>query len=220
MTWEVFYLICFIVGLVLSALSLLGGLGHIGHFLHIGGHVHVPHLPHGAVPHLPHGAVPHMPQGGGHLPNGMQGPHAPAAVPWWNGFSLMIFLCWFGAAGYVLTRHGSFVAMVVLVLSLIAGLTGGTMVFLFLAKVMLPHERELTADETAVAGVVGVVSSPIRADGVGEIIYEQMGARRSAPARSEDGVAIPKQEEVFVVRYEKGVAWVRRWEDSEQWTEQ
>jgi hypothetical protein len=65
-----------------------------------------------------------------------------------------------------------------------------------------------------------VVSSPIRADGVGEIIYEQMGARRSAPARSEDGVAIPKQEEVFVVRYEKGVAWVRRWEDSEQWTEQ
>ena len=85
--------------------------------------------------------------------------------------------------------------------------------FLFLAKVMLPHERELTADETAVAGVVGVVSSPIRADGVGEIIYEQMGARRSAPARSEDGVAIPKQEEVFVVRYEKGVAWVRRWED-------
>jgi membrane protein implicated in regulation of membrane protease activity len=214
MTWEVFYLICFIVGLVLSALSLLGGLGHIGHFLHIGGHVHVPHLPHGAVPHLPHGAVPHMPQGGGHLPNGMQGPHAPAAVPWWNGFSLMIFLCWFGAAGYLLTRHGSFVAMVVLVLSLIAGLTGGTIVFLFLAKVMLPHERELTSDETAVAGVVGVVSSPIRADGVGEIIYEQMGARRSAPARSEDGVAIPKQEEVYVVRYEKGVAWVRRWEDA------
>ena len=215
MTWEVFYLICFIVGLVLSALSLLGGLGHIGHFGHIGGQVHVPdmHLPHGGVPHLPHGAVPHMPQGGGHLPDGMLGPHAPAAVPWWNGFSLMIFLCWFGAAGYVLTRHGSFVAMVVLVLSLIAGLTGGTIVFLFLAKVMLPHERELTADETAVAGVVGIVSSPIRADGVGEIIYEQMGARRSAPARSEDGVAIPKQEEVYVVRYEKGVAWVRRWDE-------
>jgi hypothetical protein len=204
MTWEVFYLICFIVGLVLSALSLLGGLGHIGHFGHIGGHVHVPHLPHGGAPHLPHGA---------HLPHGVHAPHAPAAVPWWNSFSLMIFLCWFGAAGYVLTRHGSFVAMVVLVFSLIAGLTGGTIVFLFLAKVMLPHERELTADETAVAGVVGVVSSPIRADGVGEILYEQMGARRSAPARSEDGVAIAKQEEVYVVRYEKGVAWVRRWED-------
>ena len=41
---------------------------------------------------------------------------------------------------------------------------------------------------------------------------------RSAPARSEDGIAIPKEEEVFVVRYEKGVAYVRRWEDgSGQW---
>ncbi len=159
MTWEVFYLICFIVGLVLSALSLLGGLGHIGHFGHIGGHVHVPHLPHGGAPHTAAWRAL--------APGGACASCAGLAVPWWNSFSLMIFLCWFGAAGYVLTRHGSFVAMVVLVFSLIAGLTGGTIVFLFLAKVMLPHERELTADETAVAGVVGVVSSPIRADGRG-----------------------------------------------------
>jgi hypothetical protein len=48
-----------------------------------------------------------------------------------------------------------------------------------------------------------------------------MGARHSAPARSDDGIAIQKQEEVFVVRYEKGVAYVRRWEDAleEQGTE-
>jgi hypothetical protein len=36
---------------------------------------------------------------------------------------------------------------------------------------------------------------------------------RSAPARSEDGTAIARQEEVFVVRYERGIAYVRRWED-------
>jgi hypothetical protein len=40
MTWESFYLVCFLVGLLLSALSLLGGLGHIGW------HIHVPHAPH------------------------------------------------------------------------------------------------------------------------------------------------------------------------------
>ena len=168
MTWESFYLICFLVGLALSAVSLLGGMGHFG------GHVHLPHVGHVHVPHAVHTAGASHPSA--------SSARGGANVPWWNAFSLMIFLCWFGAAGYVLTRHGSFVAMVVLVLSLIAGLTGGTIVFLLLAKVMLPHERELTADETAVAGVVGVVSSPIRADGVGEIIYEQMGARRSAPA--------------------------------------
>ena len=41
----------------------------------------------------------------------------------------------------------------------------------------------------------------------------KMGALRSAFARSDDGEPIQKQEEVYVIRYEKGVAYVRRWED-------
>jgi len=102
---------------------------------------------------------------------------------------------------------------IVLVLASICGVVGGAIVFLFLTRVMLPHERELTAEETEVAGVVGRVSAPIRAEGIGEIVYEQLGARKFAPARSEDGTPFQKQEEVFVVRYEKGIAWVRRWED-------
>jgi len=197
MTWETFYLICFLVGLMLSALSLLGGMGHIGW------HIHVPHVP-GAA-HVPH--APHVGHAGAGAARGGPG------VPWWNGFSIMVFLCWFGAAGYLLTRYGGFVASVVLVLAGTCGVAGGAIVFLFLAKVLLPHERELTAEETAVTGVVGRVSAAIRPAGTGEIIYEQLGARRSAPARSEDGTPIQKQEEVFVVRYEKGIAYVRRWEE-------
>jgi membrane protein implicated in regulation of membrane protease activity len=196
MNWETFYLICFVVGLVLSLLTLLGGMGHISwHF----------HLPHGHVGHLPHA---------GHVAHGAGGRGSTSAtVPWWNAFSVMIFLCWFGAAGYLLTRYGSFVAAVVLVLSLLCGVIGGAIIFLFLVKVLLPHDRELTADETDVVGAVGRVSSPIRAGGTGEMVYEQLGAVRSAPARAENGEAIQKQEEVFVVRYEKGIAYVRRWTD-------
>jgi membrane protein implicated in regulation of membrane protease activity len=198
MTWETFYLICFLTGLMLSAVSLLGGMGHFG------GHIHLPH-----VGHLPHAG--HIPHSGA----GMRGPSGSgtATIPWWNAFSIMIFLCWFGAAGYLLTRYGSFVAAVVLVLASICGLAGGAIIFLFLARVLLPHERELTADETDVVGAVGRVSAAIRAGGTGEMIYEQLGALRSAPARSEDGEPIQKQEEVFVVRYEKGIAYVRRWQD-------
>jgi hypothetical protein len=203
MTWETFYFVCFLVGLFLSAFSLMGGMGHFG------GHIHLPHashLPHAA--HVPHGG--HLPQGAG---QGAGQGAARATVPWWNGFTIMIFLCWFGAAGYLLTRFGSFVAGVVIALAVVCGLAGGAIVFFFLTRVLLKHEHELTADETEVAGVVGLVSSPIRQGGTGEIVYEQLGARRSAPARSEDGVPIQKQEEVFVVRYEKGIAYVRRWED-------
>lgn len=199
MTWASFYLICFLVGLILSAFSLLGGMGHFGG----GGHVHLPHAPHVHIPHGANGA-----HGGG-------GPHGPATVPWWNAFSIMVFLCWFGATGYLLTRYGSFVAGVVVVLAGMCGLMGGAIIFLFLSRVLLPHEHELTADETEVVGAVGRVSSAIRAGGTGEIVYEQLGARHSAPARSEDGSPMPKEEEVFVVRYEKGIAYVRRWAEAE-----
>ncbi len=97
---DTFYLVCFLAGLMLSFVSLLGGMGHFG------GHVHAPHC------HLPHaGHVAHCRMadfsfcrcGAG---AGAAGPE----VPWWNAFSIMIFLCWFGAAGYLLTQYGSFVA--------------------------------------------------------------------------------------------------------------
>jgi hypothetical protein len=214
MTWESFYFICFLVGLFLSAFSLLGGMGRFG------GHFHLPHMPQvGHLPgaaHIPHG-VPHV----GHAAatgsaghgTGPAAARGSASVPWWNAFSLMIFLAWFGAAGYLMTRFGGFVAGVVLILAALCGVTGGAIVFFYLTKVLLAHEHELTAEETAVIGAVGRVSAPIREGGIGEIVYEQLGARCSAPARSEDGTAIRKQEEVFVVRYEKGVAYVRRWED-------
>ncbi|HEV2135808.1 MAG TPA: hypothetical protein VGR47_16340 [Terracidiphilus sp.] len=197
MTWEHFYLACFLFGLLFSALSLLGGMGRFG------GHVHLPHAAH--VPHVGH--VPHA--GGGSARGIARG----SSIPWWNTFSIMIFLCWFGAAGYLLTRHGQFVTAVVLVLAVACGLAGGAIVFLFLTKVMLPHEHELSADETAVVGVVGKVSCAIAARGTGEIVYEQLGARHAAPARSEDGGPIAREEEVFVVRYERGIAYVRRWEE-------
>jgi len=200
MTWETFYLICFLAGLLLSAVSLFGAMGHFGAQFHLPHSVHIPHIPQlGDLPHVTgaaHAATP-----------------GSAAIPWWNSFSILIFLCWFGAAGYLLTRHSSFLALIVLVISLVCGVAGGALVFLFLAKVMLPHEHELSADETAVVGAVGTVTCAIRKEGTGEIVYEQLGSRCSVPARSDDGSPIDRQDEVFVVRYEKGIAYVRRWEE-------
>jgi hypothetical protein len=198
--WEGFYFACFVAGLLLSIISLIGGMGHISW------HFHPPHVP-GAA-HLPHGVGHH-----GAVNSSAGRASGSTTIPWWNAFSIMIFLCWFGASGYLLTRYGTLVASMVFALAAVCGLVGGAVVFWFLTKVLLPHERELTADETAVAGAVGRVSAAIRAGGTGEILYEQLGARRSVPARSETGVQIPNGEEVFVVRYEHGIAYVRRWED-------
>jgi hypothetical protein len=190
------YLVCFLAGLMLSVVMLLGGMGHFAG--HVGGHMHIPHVPHGV--HVAHGPAGGAAQGA-------------VTMPWWNAFTITIFLCWFGAAGYLLTKYGSFVTGVVLLLASVAGVAGGAIIFLFLTRVLLPHEHELTAGETEIVGVVGHVASPIRAGGTGEIFYQQLGSLVSAPARSEDGIDLARQEEIFVVRYEKGIAYVRKFAD-------
>ncbi len=58
-------------------------------------------------------------------------------------------------------------------------------------------------------GVVARVTDEIRPDGgIGEIIFSQIGTRRSAAARSETGLPIPRGTEVVVLRYIRGVAFV------------
>ena len=54
--------------------------------------------------------------------------------------------------------------------------------------------------------MLATVNSPIREGRSGEIIYSHGRARKAATARSEDGKAIERGEEVVVIRYEKGLA--------------
>lgn len=196
MTLELFYLICFVLGLSLTVLAALGAFTHL-HFGHF--HFHFGHAAHAG--HAVHAA-------------------AKSGIGPINGFTIAAFLCWFGGCGFLLTRYGSFVGTFVLIFAVVAGLAGGALIFWFLTHVLLAHEHALTAADTEMLGVLGMVSSIIRPDGVGEIQFSQNGARRFAPARSEEGVAIPRDVEVVVMRYERGIAYVRPWEDvSSDWNE-
>lgn len=190
MHWETVYLTCFGIGLALSILACIGGLGHF-HF----GHFHFGHFAH------------HV-----HVPQGVGQPHAASGISPINGFTITAFLCWFGGTGYLLYHYRLFFGPLIVLVATAAGIAGAGMVFFFLVKVLLPHEHSMTPDETAVIGVVGRLSSGIRTGGTGEILYSQSGSRRAAPARSEDGVALAKDTEVIVLRYEKGIAFVRPWD--------
>ena len=130
-----------------------------------------------------------------------------------NFGTISAFLAWFGGAGYLFTRfHGGwFIAA--LAVAGVSGLAGAVVVFLFLAKVLLRHERPLDPEDYRMAGVLGHVTSGIRPNGMGEMMYTQDGARHSVAVRSEDGTAIAKGTEVVVTRYEKGIAFVRRWDE-------
>jgi membrane protein implicated in regulation of membrane protease activity len=209
-TWADFYLICFAVGFALSLVSFLAGSSHW--------HPHLPHLPFGHGPlaggHAggATGNAPvagHAPAGGGLAKGAVQG----TAVSPFNFATLTAFLAWFGGAGYLLARYSSVWTLAAMGLALLAGLIGATMVFLFLAKVLTSPEEAMDPADYEMVGVLGRTSLPIREGGTGEIIYSQAGTRRTCGARSEDGAVIGKGIEVVVTRYEKGIAYVKKWED-------
>jgi membrane protein implicated in regulation of membrane protease activity len=186
MNWESLYLICFVLGFAFAAISFLSGSLHL-HF----------HLPHGHV-HMGHGAVR-----GGH------GGHFPL----FNPLTLAVFLAWFGGTGYLLTRYQHVWMVAVLAIATIVGLVGASLVFLFVAKILMGHDYSLDPLDYEMVGVLGRVSSRIRNSGTGEILFEQEGARKACAARSENHEPLENGEEVVVTRYENGIAYVRRWDD-------
>ena len=123
------------------------------------------------------------------------------------------FLAWFGGAGFLVMRYSSLWVWLGLGIAIVSGLAGAAVVFWFVAKVLMASERDLDPADYDPIGALGRLSAVIRAGGTGEMIYSQQGSRRSIAARSEEGVAIPKGTEVVITRYEKGIAYVRRWDE-------
>jgi len=183
MTWADVYLVCFFVGFALSLLSVLGTF-----HLHLGiVHFHVGHT------HVPHG-------GWG------------SGTSFLNFGTIVAFLAWFGGTGYLLTEHSALWFVLAFFVSVAVGLAGAALVFVVIRR-LAKDERPLDPEDYRMEGVLGRLSSPIRAGGTGEMIFSQEGTRRCAPARSDDGTAIPNDTEVVVTRYEQGIAYVRRWDE-------
>lgn len=188
MNWETFYLTTFVIGFLLSVLSFVGGALRGGHF-HFHGHAH---------------GIGHGHHIGGKFGRG--------GLSVFNFGTLTAFLAWFGGAGYLLQRYSTILVYFALLLSVVAGCAGASVVFWFMAK-LTAEDRPLDPADYEMVGVLGRVTSPIRALGTGEVLFLRDGARKATPARSEDASEIPRDAEVIVTRYEKGVAYVRRWEE-------
>ncbi len=189
------FLYCFAIGTVWTlATALLGGL-HLGHHQH-GGHLH-----HGG--HGQHGAHGHA-----HGHSNLFGEWLSAMI---TPASLAVFLAWFGGVGFLLTRHTGLLFWVDLGIAVAFGVLGAWLLASFLHFLQM-REKPLNPSDYEMVGVLGKVSSPIRPDGVGELIFVRDGARTPVCARSEDGSPIRRGEEVVVVRFDKGIAYVRTWD--------
>jgi membrane protein implicated in regulation of membrane protease activity len=202
MTWADFYLICFAVGFLLSAISFIAG--------GMRWHLHLPHFP-DSIGHPDAGHAPVSHGSSGHAPTA-QTAHDSTVSPF-NFATLTAFLAWFGGTGFLITRFSSLWFALGLLISFAAGLFGAAVVFLFLTRVLISREENMDAADYEIVGVLGRISMPIREGGTGEMIYSQAGTRRTCGARSEHGVAIEKGAEVVVTRYHKGLAYVGLWDE-------
>jgi membrane protein implicated in regulation of membrane protease activity len=155
----------------------------------LGGSFHLPHV----HLHLHHTGA----KGGGAL----------------NFGTITAFLAWFGGVGFLLTRFYSAGLIVTVLAAVLAGLAGAAIVFLFLARVLGRNDQDLDPADFEMRGVLGRVSATVRESGTGEMVFTQQGARRGVPIRSEVGQMIPRGTEVVVVRYERGIAYVREFNE-------
>ena len=129
-----------------------------------------------------------------------------------NPGTLMAFLAWFGGTGYLLERYSTVWTYIALFLSIVGGLAGASIIFWIMLKLSV-NDRPLDPADYDMIGVLGKVTSPIRDGGTGELIFSRAGSRCAVAARSEDGQKIPRGTEVVVTRFEKGIAYVRLWNE-------
>jgi len=176
------YLVCFFFGAVFSMLTLLTGAAHLP-------------LPGGHALHLGHVFHPHTP---GHEAN-----------PAFNLGSLLAFLIWFGGIGFLLHDLSPLGIVLVVLLSLLAGFAGASAIAFFLVKVLLPAQTVVDPAQYRLDGTPGRITAAIPAGQTGEISYSKAGTRRSDAARSIDGEPIAHGEEVVIVTYRRGIAYVQ-----------
>lgn len=228
---------CFVVSGTFLVLSSLFGFGH-GHFFHFGHIGHVGHVGHagpighavghasGVIHHaLPHG---HADGQGAHVAthsSASQGQsaatHAATNPPIWatalsylNLYAIMAFLFWFGLIGYILHNLTNFGSLSAFLGALLVGIVGAVLVNIAMSRLMgRGDDGVLTAESSEMVGTIATVSMPIRAGGIGEVIYTKgAGGRKSIGARSLDGLEIPRNAEVVIIGYEKGIAQVQTWD--------
>jgi membrane protein implicated in regulation of membrane protease activity len=185
MTLSTLFLICFLVGLGVSAVSLLSSFLH----LHAGGHHHV-HL------HFHHGG------GGGTSLLRNVGDFFGSLF---NLAAITMFLAWFGGVGLLLEQMTHLASALIFILAGGAGMTGAASI-VRLVQAMSRQEHPL--QPLQLVGTVGKLTIPIREGGTGEVVYTVDGRRRCSGARADDRRAIPRDTEVVITRYDKGIAYV------------
>jgi hypothetical protein len=136
---------------------------------------------------------------GGHAEAGFD----QSGVPGISFFSPTVLACFvtaFGACGLILSQIQGMRVWVSAPISAAAGALMASVAFLVFNWIFSKTQSSSESRVGSLAGQTASIVSPIPADGVGEIAYVQGGSRYTAPARSENGCAVPAGRPVRITR--------------------
>jgi membrane protein implicated in regulation of membrane protease activity len=199
------YLACLVGGAVATALFALLGVAGGGAHGHLGaghghagvGHAHGGSGAHGSGAHGQHAGAQH----GAHVAGaGKFAASVGWSLSWLSPLAIAAAALWFGGVG-LLTGGGVLGFILAIIAAVIGALIVRTLFNAFVSSSTPP--LELTAE-----GAVATVNATIRPDAPGEVLYTLEGLHRSLPARSSDGLTIPRGTAVVITRREGGFAWV------------
>jgi hypothetical protein len=190
------YIVCFAVGLLSALLLAVSGDLHIGHVHHAGGgHAGAHHVAGG---HQASGS--HHAAGGHHAVSGTLQNALGFALSWLSPVTLAGGALLFGGVG-LLFRDESFA----LPLALVAAVLGAFLLRSLMAAFIQSSSAPLSLTGE---GAIATVNATIHPDRAGEVGYTLEGLHRSAIARSEEGIEIPRGTQVVITRRDAGIAWV------------
>ncbi len=200
--------------------------GHaIHHDIHIGGHADAGHAGHVGHADGVHADSAHTGHAHADAHGESSAAQTAAAPSIWssigstllgalNLYGLLMFLLIFGLVGYVAHALLSWGVIFVIVVPLLIGVICAVgLTTLLHALFATSKDTVLTADDARLEGRLGNVTMPIRAGGIGEIIFTRKGGgRQSVGARSATGEAIPAGSEIVILDYLDGIASVQTWD--------
>ncbi len=184
-------------GLTVVYLALLGVGILYAVFILIGGGLHDVHLPHLDLPL------------GGHvdLPGGVDTPEV--GVPSLSPITIASFVTAFGGFGLIAQGLLEVSARWSLLWAAGGGLLVAVIAHFAFGYFFIAPQGSSEVRFKDVVGAVGEVSTPIPAEGLGEVAFVAQGGRVSYPAKSAAGVAIARGTTVVIEQLSSGVVIVR-----------
>lgn len=125
-----------------------------------------------------------------------------------NVSSILAFITWFGGIGYIVRNGLGWIWPIALIVGFVGAYGAAWIAFQFVRRILRSPDDSLDPRDYDRVGVLARVTSSIRADGVGEIVWEQKGTRMVTSARASGSDPIGRGTEVLILRVDKGMAVV------------